>query len=197
MEEAYKIAAEKSGQSMQKGRERYNERAFATELKPGDRVLVKRLLERGGPGKLRSFWENQVYVVLRRPDPHNAVYEVALAQGTGRKRMLHRNLMLPCPFLLYEATPENPAEPHHPRPASSRNQRQPNHVIESDEEGPADEYGFDPDQLSEVMRHMQHIPTEAAENGESGLPSDNEIEVPQGNEEPHNVTTNTPMAPSN
>ena len=99
MEDAYKIAAAKSGQSMAKGRQRYNERAFATDLKPGDRVLVKRLLDRGGPGKLRSFWEDDIYIVARRPDPGNAVYEVELESRPGRKRMLHRNLLLPCPFL--------------------------------------------------------------------------------------------------
>ena len=122
MEEAYKIAAEKSGQSMKRGRSRYNEKVFATNLKPGDRVLVKRLLDMGGPGKLRSFWEDNVYVVLRRPHLHNAVYEVAPEQGTGRKRMLHRNLMLPCPFLPYEATSENPPETHNRRPRSLNNQ---------------------------------------------------------------------------
>ena len=99
MEDAYKIAAAKSGQSMAKGRQRYNERAFAMDLKPGDRILVKRLLDRGGPGKLRSFWEDDIYIVARRPDPGNAVYEVELESRPGRKRMLHRNLLLPCPFL--------------------------------------------------------------------------------------------------
>ena len=103
MEDAYKIAAAKSGQSMEKGRKHYNERAFATDRTPGDRVLVKRLLDRGGPGILHSFWEDDVYVVARRPDPENAVYEVELQNGSGRKRMLHRNLLLPCPFLPYEA----------------------------------------------------------------------------------------------
>jgi len=98
MEDTYKIAAAKSGQTVEKGKKRYNERAIAMDLTPGDRVLVKRLLDRDGPGKLRSFWEDDVYVVARRPDPENAVYEVELENGSGRKRMLHRNLLLPCPF---------------------------------------------------------------------------------------------------
>ena len=42
MEDAYNIAAAKSGQSMEKGREHYNERTFATGLELGDRVLVNR-----------------------------------------------------------------------------------------------------------------------------------------------------------
>ena len=98
MEDPYKIATAKSGQSMEKGRNRCNERAFAMNCKPGNRVLVKRLLECGGPGKLRSFWEDDVYAVARRPDPENAVYEVEMEKGSGRKRMLHCNLLLPYPL---------------------------------------------------------------------------------------------------
>ena len=79
-------------------------------LRRGDRVLVKRLLDRGGPGK---FWEDDIYVVARRPDPENAVYEVELENGSGRKQMLHRNLLLPCPFLPDEANTHNLRETHH------------------------------------------------------------------------------------
>ena len=45
MEQAYKIAAEKSGQCMKRGREAYNRKATSSSLEQGDRVLVKRLLE--------------------------------------------------------------------------------------------------------------------------------------------------------
>ena len=55
MEQAYKIAAEKSGQCMKKGREAYNQKAMSSSLEQGDRVLVERLLEPGSPRKLRSL----------------------------------------------------------------------------------------------------------------------------------------------
>ena len=76
MGQAYKTAAEKSGQSMQRGREAYSRKANTSILEAGDRVLVKRLLERGGPGKLLSFWEDKIYIVIRHIEPTGAVYEV-------------------------------------------------------------------------------------------------------------------------
>ena len=101
MTDAYRIAAEKAGQCAAHGREEYNRKARSSELKPGDRVLVKNVVERGGPGKLRSFWEEKIYIVLNRKDPNSAVYEVGPENQDGRTRVLHRNLLMPCPFLPY------------------------------------------------------------------------------------------------
>ena len=208
MEDAYNIAAAKSGQSMEKGRERYNERAFATDLKTGDRVLVKRLLERGGPGKLRSFWEDDVYVVIKRPDLQNAVYEVEPANRTGRKRTLHRNLLLPCPFLPYEADTNDLTKVRHHRREQEENPSQSDSVVQSEEEHSSDDWendvGLDPNQLTEVTQHI-HDQIElaaAAEQTETEMPlptadeeSDAVIDEVPNNEEPSNVTMNTPMSP--
>ena len=106
MKEAYKIAAEKAAISTAAGRDEYNKKVRTSDLKPGDRVLVKNVLEKGGPGKLRSFWEDKVYIVMNRKDPLNAVYEVRPESQPGRTRTLHRNLLLPCPFLPYEEKPD-------------------------------------------------------------------------------------------
>ena len=216
MEDAYIIAAAKSGQSMEKGRERYNERAFATDLKIGDRVLVKRLLERGGPGKLRSFWEDDVYIVIKRPDLQNAVYEVEPENRTGRKRTLHRNLLLPCPFLPYAADTNDSAKVtndltkvRHHRREQEENLSQSDSVVQSEEERSSDDWendvGLDPNQLTEVTQHI-HDQSElaaAAEQTETEMPlpivdeqSDTVIDEVPNDEEPGNVTMNTPMSPS-
>ena len=65
MDEAWKIAYEKSSKRKAADRKRWNKGPVLTELKCGDRVLVRNLTERGGPGKLRNYWESDVHVVTR------------------------------------------------------------------------------------------------------------------------------------
>ena len=56
MEEAYKIAREKSAAAIKENKDTFNKKARHSGLKVGDRVLVKNMKD-GGPGKLRSHWE--------------------------------------------------------------------------------------------------------------------------------------------
>ena len=60
MEEAYTIAQKKSTDKKLKDKERWDAGATLSCLEVGDRVLVQNK-EKGGPGKIRSFWEQQVY----------------------------------------------------------------------------------------------------------------------------------------
>ena len=55
------------------------------------------LSERGGPGKLRSYWEQRVHVAVA--ETGNApVFEVRPVVRTGKPRELHINLLLPFDF---------------------------------------------------------------------------------------------------
>ena len=71
-------------------------KAKSIDLHPNDRLLVRNLSERGGPGKLRSYREQDIYVVLRRRDALSPVYEIKRENGTGPVRVLHINLLLQC-----------------------------------------------------------------------------------------------------
>ena len=102
MQEAYAIAMQNMKKSAKRGQKNYNQRAWSSTLEPGDHVLVRNLTPRGGTGKLRSYWEDMIHVVKGRKGPDSPVYIVEPLQETGRRRVLHRNLLLPCPYLVEE-----------------------------------------------------------------------------------------------
>ena len=98
MQSAYDLARKRTAQRQSKSKAYYDRRLNFTELREGDRVLVRNLTPRGGPGKLRSHWEDQVYVVVCRKGT-GPVYEVRREDHVGKSRLLHRNLLFPCDFL--------------------------------------------------------------------------------------------------
>ena len=75
---------------------RYNRRALAVPLLPGERVLIKNFRRRA-QGKLTSRWLPTPYVVLDRPRPEQPVYLIRPEGEEGPTRTLHRNNLRPCP----------------------------------------------------------------------------------------------------
>ncbi|CAB4018172.1 Retrovirus-related Pol poly from transposon [Paramuricea clavata] len=133
----------------------------------GDRVLVRNLTERGGPGKLRSFWENDIYVVVNRKGPDSPVYETKRESGKRKNRVLHRKLLLPCDHL----PAENPQPPTpKPPPATLRHQngQPPRNVTAQDEETSSDE------EFSDVV--MVSLPRETrSAQSRNPLPTDEAV----------------------
>ena len=83
MTEAYELAGKKSCEVGARAKECYDRFVRSSVLIPGDRVLLRNLSERGGQGKLRSHWEDQVHVVGSRKGGDSSVYEVKPEYGSG------------------------------------------------------------------------------------------------------------------
>ncbi|KAI3360774.1 hypothetical protein L3Q82_013008 [Scortum barcoo] len=98
MKEAYEIASTTAQKEAAKGKRYYDQKVYGAQLHPGNRVLLRNLKERGGPGKLCSHWEDAVYVVVSQKNPDMPVYEIKPENG-GKSRTVHRNLLLPCDSL--------------------------------------------------------------------------------------------------
>jgi hypothetical protein len=68
-------------------------------------VLIRNCSQRGGPGKCRSYWEDDIHVVVRQVG--GPVFELRSEAHPWRRlrrlRVMHRNMLLPCDLL--------PAEP--------------------------------------------------------------------------------------
>ena len=119
-------------------RKQYDRKVQFSNLQPGDRLLVRNLLERGARGKLRSHWEQEVRIIVEQKSDL-PVYEVTPEGRKGKSRTLHRNLLLPCDFLQSDL-PEPATQRTHERrrrsvPANPREKEIRHHGSDSGDEG--------------------------------------------------------------
>lgn len=112
---AYQRATEHLGAAAAKNKRLYDRTARDAPLLPGERVLV-RDCRRQGKGKLSNRWETRPHVVVCRHRPDLPVYTIRPEGRTGPERVLHRNLLHPCPN--YPASRDEPqGEPQDSRSA--------------------------------------------------------------------------------
>ena len=87
MSEAYQLASEKAEKNATSEKVQYDKKAKRTSLQPGDRVLVRNVKEMGGPGKLRSYWEDKVYTIVHQKSNEITVYEVTILRVAWRRQV--------------------------------------------------------------------------------------------------------------
>ena len=147
MQEAYSLASKSATKSAMRGKRNYDKRMRSSALQVGDRVLVRNLTPRGGPGKLRSFWEDKIHEVVARKGEGSPVYDVRPESSQGRSCTLHRNLLLPCDYLPgkpWEDPPPikrtRPPTPYHCHEIQPLRHEDDSHESDSDDDLPAISY---------------------------------------------------------
>ena len=155
MQEAYEIARKNTKKAADHNKKQHDKKTRSTVLQQGDRVLVRNLSERGGPGKLRAYWEDEIHIVIRHFGDNSPVYEVKPEKGAGKTRILHRTMLLPCDILGLDE-PNIPAS----KPSSSKEQRkravkrrtEPAFVPESDSDSDPEYPSVTPNMMRQVIR---------------------------------------------
>ena len=94
LEFAFKAASKEARRQGRRHKTVYDLRVRESQLQPGDRVLVRNVGVRG-KRKIADRWEKDVYLVVDQPNKGIPVYLLKREHGRGRRRMLHRNLLLP------------------------------------------------------------------------------------------------------
>jgi len=92
MRHAYEVASKGMEERSSANKRLYDLHVQEGSLQPGDRVLVRNLSTRAKE-KLKDRWEDKPYIVLKTSS-NLPIYTVQ-QEGSGTKRVLHRNLLLP------------------------------------------------------------------------------------------------------
>ena len=94
LQKAYEIAASNVDKSQSSQKQNYDSKVRGATLDVGDRVLVRNVGLKGKQ-KIADKWQDNVYIVLDRPNPELPVFKVGLERGRGKTRVVHRNMLLP------------------------------------------------------------------------------------------------------
>ncbi|XP_033638539.1 uncharacterized protein LOC117299190 [Asterias rubens] len=113
LENAYQRAAMESAKLSESNKKRYDLRVRGSELKEGDRVLIRNVGFKG-PHKLADKWKDTVYCVVSHPNDGIPV----------SPKVLHRNMILPIGVLTGEnQTPPAVETPKRPVTRQMKHQR--------------------------------------------------------------------------
>ena len=183
MKEAYEIAQRNATKAAGRSKQYYDRRVSGGVLQPRDRVLVRNLTERGGPGKLRPHWEEVIHVVVERMGVDSPVYRIKPENGHGRVRVLHRNLRLPCDALELESSAGEPVSQTKRAAASSSPQPKTSGGLSSEEE-------------SDDLTGMGLV-TYSQETTSSSPSSQGKIELPESDEISSSIEADTSSSSEN
>lgn len=154
MKEAYDIASKSNAKTTMRGKTYYDQKRQSSVLSPGDRVLIRNMSEHGGPGKLRSYWEGQVHIVVTRKGENSPVYEVRSERGTGRSRILHCNMLMPCNALPLQESARSTGKGQNPLSQKGKRHRDNKATETSEDTGSSEE---EERYWAHKLRQRQHL----------------------------------------
>ena len=138
MRDAFQIASHHMQQAGAANKRRYDAKTRSVSISTGDRVLVRNTAT-GGKGKLRSWWEDKIYIVEEVYD-HVPVFVVTPLDG-GRSKTVHRNMLMKVNSLPLDVFGQVPAvdnQPQSPRPGRRRALRPRAALLSPDTESDSD-----------------------------------------------------------
>ena len=91
MKEAFQVANKEIKKSGEYNKRHYDKKIKDVEIKKGDRVLIRNV-DKGGTGKLKTFWEQRIYEVIGK---HELVPVYTIRPLNGKKtKIVHRNMLM-------------------------------------------------------------------------------------------------------
>jgi hypothetical protein len=109
MKEAMELARANMDKAADYNKRYHDKKAKIVQVNVGDKVLVRNYREKGGTGKLKSFWEEAIFVVTEKRDGL-PVYKVKNIKKEKDVRVVHRNKIMKCEELPLDVFDE-PQEP--------------------------------------------------------------------------------------
>ena len=100
-ERSFSITSQNVEKSHTRNKRNYNKKVFGQVLEPNDRILFRNVSERGGTGKLRSYWKNDIYVVVSC-DPQLPIYKIKQENDNKPVKTVLRSLLLKCNELPFD-----------------------------------------------------------------------------------------------
>ena len=140
MNQAFQIAQKHAAESGNQNKRYYDKKVRGVDIVVGDRVLHKNR-DKEGRGKLRTFWEDMVYVVVDR-DENTPVYSIKPESGRGKLKRVHRNDIMQCNDLLSKEPMVSPQKISKPKNTTTAVQDGPERVlveVQNEEESDTDE----------------------------------------------------------
>ncbi|KAK3105167.1 hypothetical protein FSP39_018592 [Pinctada imbricata] len=152
LQQSYKLATEANRKAQERQKAHYDLRVRGGKVEIGDRVLVK-IVAFDGKHKLANKWEEDPYIVLAKPNNDIPVYVVRKESGEGRRRTLHRNLLLPIGYLNEDDEGNKRPKPR-PAPRTSLTEKpvQTDTVVQND----SADCSNDDDSETESSEMLQH-----------------------------------------